>query len=63
MDNLNRLYGLAKAKGMPNDFKLEFLMEILKLGPKCGVYSKEAFRDFIDSSEKTMDIYEGAEAR
>ena len=48
---------------MPNDFLLEFLMEILRLGPKCGVYSKEAFRDFIDMREKIMDIYSGAEER
>jgi hypothetical protein len=48
---------------MPNDFQLEFLMEILKLGPKCGVYSKDYLRDFINLNEKVTDIFEGAAER
>lgn len=60
---LNRLYEHAKSKGMPNGFQLEFLMEILKLGPQCGVYSKQELRDWINLSEKTIDIYEGADKR
>ena len=63
LDLLNRLYVHAKSKGMPNEFQLEFLMEILNLGPKCGVYSKENFNDFIKLSEKTLSIYDGADER
>ena len=48
---------------MPNDFQLEFLMEILKLGPKCGADSKDHLQDFINLNEKVTDIFVGAAER
>ena len=44
---------------MPKQFLQELLNEILDLGPKIGVYDKDAFRDFINMSEKIFVCYEG----
>lgn len=36
MENLERLYNYSKDKKLPKSLQLEFLEEILALGPKIG---------------------------
>lgn len=43
LDNLIRLYDLAKSQNLPKEFQRQFLEEILSVGPKCGVFSKDHF--------------------
>jgi hypothetical protein len=49
---LERLYHLAKSQNLPKSFLKEFLNDILQLGPKIGIYSKQHFKDFIDFMPK-----------
>ena len=48
LDNLERLFGLAKSQGLPKAFQKEFLYEILSLGTKTGSFSMNHFREYLE---------------
>jgi len=52
LENLERLYSLAKSQGLPKAFQRQFLEEMLTLGTQTGNYSKAFFRDYIDMFDK-----------
>ena len=37
--------------------------EILTLAPICGVYDREMFDEYIELSQKTLDIYTGHDSK
>ena len=62
LETLKRLYSLAKSKNLDSDFLYKLLFEILSLGPRCGQYDKQLFKDFIAVSDKTEEIYTNSTA-
>jgi hypothetical protein len=53
IENLKRVYSLAKSKKLDGDFLYKLLFEILSLGPRCGQYDMELFKEFISVSDRT----------
>ena len=49
LKNLKRLYELAKAQDQPKKFQQEFLIEILKLGPKVNDYDEKLFTEYLET--------------
>lgn len=63
LENLQRIYSLAKANDMPKKLLLEYLMQILTIGPKVGVFDKASLLDLVQLSEEPSDFYKDHVAR
>ena len=58
LENLIRLYDLAKSQDLPKEFQRQFIEEILSVGPKCGVFSKDHFIQYLDIlNKKDVSIF------
>lgn len=52
LENLLKLYKLSESQKHPVDFQLEFLKDILTLGPKINEYNEPLFRELINKVDK-----------